>query len=213
MSLINFYEHFKQPKTHNPGYERHRIELPFRALVCCASGGGKTNLITNLLYEMTNTFHRIYIVTKAPEPLYDFICSKLKQCSIYYIDQGYPELNKMAKGENGLVIFDDLVLTKDNRIGEMFIRGRKLGYSSVYISQSFYGTPKIIRQNVGYVWLGHGMSKRDLRMILSEFALGLNLSELEQYYNQLTATKMQFMLIDLLGRNIRQNITEIVKEF
>jgi hypothetical protein len=213
MSLINFYEHFKQPKVNNPHYERHRIELPFRALVACASGGGKTNLITNLLYEMTGTFNRIYIITKAPEPLYDFICSKLKQCSISYIDQGYPELSKMPKNENGLVIFDDLVLTKDNRIGDLFIRGRKNGYSSIYISQSFYGTPKIIRQNVGYVWLGHGMSKRDLRMILSEFALGLNLNELEMYYNQLTTIKMTFLLIDLLGRNIRQNITEIVKEF
>lgn len=213
MSLINFYNVLPKQETHNPGYERHRIELPFRALICCASGGGKTNLLTNLLYEMNNTFSKIYIVTKAPEPLYDHIINSLKNCSIYYIDQGYPDIETMPKKTNGLIVYDDLVLTKDDRIGQMFIRGRKLGYSSIYISQSFYGTPKIIRQNVGYVWLGHGMSRRDLRMVLSEFALGLNSAQLEQYYTQLTATKMQFVLIDLIGRNIRHNITEIVKEF
>ena len=214
MPLINFYEHFKQDKPLNPHYDRHKIELPFRALVCCASGGGKTNLVTNIIHEMTGTFHRIYIITKAAEPLYDFVCRKLKsQCSIHYIDQGYPEIEKMPKGENGLILFDDMVLTKDNRIGEMFIRGRKLGYSSIYITQSYYGCPKIIRQNVSYVWLGHGLAVRDLRMILKEFAMGLDAKELERLYAELTRVKMTFMMLDTLGRNIRSDITTVVREY
>ncbi len=213
MSLINFYEHFKQPKVHNPNYKQHKIELPFRALVACASGGGKSNLLCNLLYEMSNTFHRIYIITKASEPLYDFVCTKLKNCSIHYADQPWPDLPKMDKGENGLIVYDDMVLTKDNRIGEMFIRGRKLGYSSIYITQSFYGTPKMIRQNVSYIWLGHGLAQRDLRMILKEFAMGIDRSELERLYSELTRVKMSFMMIDTLGRNIRSNITTIVREY
>ena len=219
-NLINFYSQLKRTQTHNPYKDVHMIDLPFRGLINCASGGGKSNLTVNILYEMHNTFHKIIIVSKSSEPLYDYLLDKLKNVSIHY-EGNVPDIERLEDGHNGLIIFDDMVLTKNNKIGEMFIRGRKWiqpgaksgGYSCIYISQSFFGTPKIVRQNVGYVWLGHGMSKRDLRLILSEFAMGLSVDELEQLYNDLTRTKMNFMMIDKLGRNIRQNIKEIVVEF
>lgn len=211
--MINFYEKFKQKKTHNPNYDEHKIELPFRALICCASGGGKSNLVMNILHEMHNTFHKIIIISKAEEPLYDFLLHKIKDGIEIHYNGSIPEIDKMDKGLNGLIIFDDMVLTKNNKIGEMFIRGRKLGYSSIYITQSFFGTPKIIRQNVNLVWLGHGLSKRDLRLILSEFALSMSLDDLQKLYLDLTKEKMNFMLIDINGRNIRHNIKDIVFEY
>jgi len=217
--MINFYEHFKNKKTHNPNLNIHKIELPFRALINCASGGGKSNLMLNLLYEMDNTFHKIIIVSKASEPLYDFLQDKLNKSTknnntveIYY-EGAIPEIEKMKEGKNGIIIFDDMVLTKDNRIGEMFIRGRKLGYSCVYISQSFFGTPKIVRQNVNYIWLGRGISKRDLRLILSEFSVNLSLDEMVKLYHNITKENMNFMMLDFNKRNIRKNIKEIVLEF
>ena len=212
MSLINFYEHMKTDKKHNPNYESHKIELPFRGLINCASGGAKSNLFCNLLYEMNNTFHKIIIVSKAEETLYDMLQDKLKNVSIHY-EGNVPEIEKMKKGQNGLIVFDDQILTPNNKIGEMFIRGRKLGYSCIYISQSFFGTPKIIRQNVNYIWLGKGMSKRDLRLILSEFALGISVDDLERIYNDLTKEQMNFMMLDLNKRNIRHNIKSIILEF
>jgi len=94
----------------------------------------------------------------------------------------------------------------------MFIRGRKLGYSSVYITQSFFGSPKLIRQNVNYIALGRGMIKRDLRLVLSEFSINLSIDQLEDLYNTITKVPMQFMLIDSQKRNIRNNF-EIIYEF
>ena len=209
---INFYNNIKQTKVHNPNYDVHKMELPFRMLICTASGGGKTNFLMNLIYEMNNTFHKIIIVTKEEEALYTHMADKLKGVSIHY-EGKVPEFEKMPKGENGLVVFDDMVLTKNNKIGEMFIRGRKLGYSSIYISQSFFGTPKLIRQNVNYVALGRGMIKRDLRLVLSEFSVNLSLDELENIYNEITKEPMQFIMIDNQKRNIRHNIKEIIYEF
>ena len=176
--MINFYENIKTVKTLNPNYKNHKIDLPFRGLVCCGSGGGKSNLVMNLLFLMNKTFHKIIICTKAEEPLYTYLKDKIKDVEIYYQGQ-IPEFEKLDK-QNGLVIFDDLCLDKDqSKIGEMFIRGRKLNYSMIYISQSFYQTPKLIRQNCNYIWLGRGLMKRDLNTILSEFALGLEKNELE----------------------------------
>lgn len=231
--LINFYSQVKEVKRLNPGFKTHMIEVPFRMLVCTASGGGKSNFVLNLLYEMTDTFHKIIVITKSAEPLYDLLQERLNagrvlkdpsqhsqsglkdKVSIYYNENGVniPEFEKMENNENGLIIFDDMVLTPDFKIGEIFIRGRKLGYSSIYISQSFFGTPKIIRQNVNYVALGRGINKRDLRLILSEYSISLNLEELEHLYFTLTKKHMHFMLLDLIKHNIRSNIKLIVKEF
>ncbi len=213
MSLINFYEHIKTDKILNPNFKSHHISLPFRWLINCSSGGGKSNFLVNLLYEFKNTFHKIIIVSKAEETLYDFLKSKLKDNIEIYYEGFIPDIEKMEKGKNGLIVFDDMVLTHDNRIGEMFIRGRKLGFSSVYISQSFFNTPKIIRQNVNLISLGRGMNKRDLRLILSEFALGISVNDLESIYAELTKQPMNFMTIDINNRNIRYNIKDIRIQF
>lgn len=209
---INFYSQIKQVKVHNPNYDIHKIELPMRMLICTASGGGKTSFLMNIIYEMNNTFHKIIIITKAEEPLYTHMIDKLKGIQIYY-EGKIPEFEKMDKGENGLIVFDDMVLTKNNKIGEMFVRGRKMGYSSVYITQSFFSTNKLIRQNVNYVALGRGMIKRDLRLVLNEFSINLSIDELEKLYNDITKEPMQFMFLDLNKRNIRYNLKQILYEF
>ena len=210
---INFYESLKPIKIHNPNYETHKISLPFRMLICTASGGGKSNFLLNMIFQMSNTFHKIIIITKEEERLYSHLLDRLKDgVEIHYGGNVPAEFEKMAKGENGLVVFDDMVLTKNNKIGEMFIRGRKLGYSSVYITQSFFGSPKLIRLNVNYIALGRGMIKRDLRLVLSEFSINLSIDQLEDLYNTITKVPMQFMLIDSQKRNIRNNF-DIIYEF
>jgi len=211
MSNINFYNKIKQIKVHNPNYDTHQINLPFRMLICTSSGGGKTNFLLNLIHQMNNTFHKIIIITKEEERLYSHLVDKCRGVQIHYGGK-VPEFEKMAKGENGLVVFDDMILTRNNAIGELFIRGRKLGYSSIYITQSFFSTPKIIRQNVNYVALGRGMIKRDLRLVLSEFSVNLSIDEIESFYNEITKVPMQFMLVDLNKRNIRENFN-IIYEF
>jgi hypothetical protein len=211
MSIINFYSKLKNEKIYNPNYASHQIDLPFRMLICTASGGGKTNFLLNLIHQMNNTFHKIIIITKEEERLYSHLIDKCRGVEIHYGGK-VPEFEKMAKGENGLVVFDDMILTKNNAIGELFIRGRKLGYSSIYITQSFFSTPKIIRQNVNYVALGRGMIKRDLRLVLSEFSVNLSIDEIEHFYNEITKESMQFILFDLNKRNIRKNFN-IIYEF
>lgn len=206
--LINFYSKIKQAKIHNPNYDQHLIELPFRMLVCCSSGSGKTNYILNLLYQMDSTFHRLIIITKAAEPLYGLLETKLKNRVEIHYEGKIPDFDKLEQGFNGLVIFDDMVLSPNQKIGEIFIRGRKLGYSSIYISQSFFGTPKLIRQNVNYVALGKGINRRDLRLILSEYSISMNIDELEKVYFTYSKESMNFTLLDLLKNNIRQNIKD-----
>lgn len=211
--MINFYKTIKNSQSHNPNYDRHHLKLPFRGIVCTASGGGKSNLVMNILLELDQTLHKVIVCTKAEEPLYSAMKKRLKDSvDIYYLANGdsMPNIAKMNPGENGMIIYDDLVLDQDKSIGEMYIRGRKLGYSSIFISQSFFGVNKIIRQNSNYVWLGRGISKRDLRMILSEYALNMTKKELEDLYAKATNKPMHFLMLDLDDREARQDITETI---
>ena len=59
---------------------------------------------------------------------------------------------------------------------ELFIRGRKIGkgLSLIYLSQSFFKIPKIIRQQFNYLFLLKLSSGRDLNLILSDFSLGVD---------------------------------------
>ena len=70
----------------------------------------------------------LVICTKAPEPLYDMLRLKEK-VEIYY--DTIPELSKIPKGENGIIVFDAMVLDNGRpQIAQMFIRERNIGYIS-----------------------------------------------------------------------------------
>lgn len=218
MSLINFYDTIKSDPKLNPNYEKHKIKISFRAVVACGSGGGKSILALNLILSMNNTFHRIIICSLAQEPLYDMVKKRLKDKAEIYYDGIIPEIEPMPKGQNALIIFDDLVLNQSPIIGQYFIRGRKKGYSSIFISQSFYKVDKLIRINSNYIWLGRGLLSRDLNMILNEFSVGLNKEEFKKLYNIVTKKEKDekinnFLCIDIDGRNLRKNIEDIIYEF
>jgi hypothetical protein len=192
--------------------DKHHLQVPFSAIIACGSGNGKSNLVLNLLYMFDNTFSKIIICTKAEEPLYDYLKSKIKDVEIHY-DGNIPDFVNIPEPNNGLVIFDDLVLDKNPKIGEMFIRGRKQGYSRIMISQNYYKCEKTIRINTMYNFIGRGMQQRDLNCILSEMAIPLDKKQLNKMYSDLTREQMSFMLIDLVDKNIRSNITDIVLQF
>ena len=145
-------------KTENPNYDVHHIDTPFRSLVVAPSGSGKSNFITNLITlfcKGKGTYDNIYIFCKCKdEPLYRYLADKSKGLiEVFENLEKLPALNDLNACKQTLIIFDDMVtdIKKHPIISEYFIRGRKKGASIMFLSQSYYNTPKIIRQNVSYV--------------------------------------------------------------
>ena len=104
---------------------------------------------------------------------------------------------KWIKDFNHLVVFDDLVLTKDqSRIANYYIRARKLNCSVCYLSQSYFSIPKIIRQNCTYLVLLKLSGARELNLILAEGGLGIDKNELLRIYKEATAEKFSPLIID-----------------
>ena len=204
--IINWYE--KIPKemldnAENPNQHLHKLKIPFRLCCVAPSGSGKSNFLVNLIHLFSSgakgTFQDITIVTRnKDEPLYKYLASKCDQIQVKEGIHNIPPLDKMDKRENHLVCFDDLVLQKDqSAIENYYIRARKLNCSVVYLSQSYFRIPKIIRNNCSYVVISKLSGNREVNMILSEFGLGVSKEQLLAMYQYATREKFSPLLIDL----------------
>jgi ABC-type lipoprotein export system ATPase subunit len=219
--LVNIYEEEAiKPfllKSHNPNYELHYIEVPFRMLIIGSSGSGKTLTLYNLLRAFSGTFQNIHIIAKSiDEPIYKYIEDRFKKINEHpkaktkfnvNVLEGMnslPNLDTFNKEEQSLVVLDDLVLEKNQaKIEEYYIRCRKLNVSVIYISQSYYFIPKIIRQNVSYIIIKQVSSSRNLKLITNEYSLGLESKQLKKVYDFCTQKKSDFMLIDVDHKDMR----------
>ena len=201
----------------NPNLKLHGLDkLPFRLVCCAPSGSGKTNMILNLVEKFSKgkgTFNSITIITRnKSEPLYEFLEDKSnKKVKIEEGLESLPAMDSFDKDLQHLVIFDDMVLEKNQKaMSEMYIRGRKRGISVCYLSQSFYKIPKTIRSN--YFVLLKLSGKRDLNLILSEFELGITKDQMMEMYENATKEKFSFLLIDVEAskeKKFRKNFLEI----
>jgi hypothetical protein len=202
--IINMYE--KIPKAlldtaENPNFDLHKFKLPARIVCQSFSGGGKTNWLVNLIALFSKgkgTFASITILTKCKEePLYKWLEMKSDAIQIKEGLSNLPDLDKYDKSSNHLLVFDDLVLSKNqDSICEYYIRARKKNVSCIYLSQSFYQIPKIIRQNCNYFVILKMSGTRQINMILKEFGLGTTKEQLIGMYNEATAEKFQPLIID-----------------
>lgn len=205
--IVNMYERMPtkfKPIIKNPNNRLHNIDLPFRMLVCSPSGSGKTNFVMNLLQkfcEGEGTFQEIIILTKnADEPIYNYLKTKSKSILIKEgLNGNLPKLDDTVnKDDMKLIVLDDLVLERDLKPVEAFyIRGRKFGYSIVFISQSYFRVPKTIRLNCNYLAVLRMGSKRDLTLILSEVGIGVTKDQLENMYEFATAKPLDVFLIHI----------------
>jgi len=205
-SMINFYEVMPKellPRADNPNKPLHQIDLPFRMCIVAPSGSGKTNFLLNLISLFSKgrgTFASITILTRvADEPLYNFLKLKAENIQIKEGLSNTPPLDKFDKEENHLVIWDDLVLAKSLEMVEnYYIRARKFNVSCIFISQSYYHIPTMIRKNCSYmVILKLGSGKREIKMIMSEFGMGLEQEQIMNMYEYSTDTKFVPLLVDM----------------
>ena len=105
-----------------------------------------------------------------------------------------PPIHDLKLCNQTLIIFDDMVtdLKKHPILSEYFIRGRKKSASIIFLRQSYYDTPKIIRQNINYCVILKLGGTRDINSILRECSIGISKEQLLYMYNE--ATKKSFIL-------------------
>jgi GTPase SAR1 family protein len=188
----------------------HGITVPFRMLIIGASGSGKTNWLLELIHRMSGTFTNIVVCLRSKdEPLYNYLESKIKEGLEFYEVQSSTDIPNLDDLEpQTLIVFDDLISAgKDvqTKIAEYYIRARKKQVSCIYISQSYFAIPKIIRQQANYIVLKKINSSKDLTLILKEFPLDIKIEELKRIYAEASKGIEQFLLIDINKNEFRKN--------
>jgi len=188
-------------QSHNPNFKDHKLNLPFRMLIIGGSGAGKTQTLMNLIRVMNGTFNNIHIITKnKDESLYNYLESKVDTgLSITEGIDSAPNLDEFDKKEQSLIVMDDLVLEKNQKqLEQYFIRARKLNCSLVYLSQSYFGVPKMIRMNLNYLIIKRLNTLQDLFRMLREYSLGVSKDTLvDLYQHSIQDNKQDFLLVDL----------------
>lgn len=210
--IVNFYEVI--PKKYlddveNPNFNLHHIEIPFRICVVAPSGSGKTNFVLNLIRVFSQgkgTFTDITIVTRnKDEPLYNWLAGQSDNIKIMEGMTNNPKLDDYDKKYNHLLIWDDLVLSKNlDPVCEYYLRARKKNVSLMFLSQSYTDIPKMIRKNSTFLVLFDlGGSKREQDFIMREWSGELDRDELRAIYEDAVKEKLSPLIIK--GGKVKRN--------
>jgi len=107
------------------------------------------------------------------------------------------ERMKLDNKIQNLIIFDDF-LTEINQsiISNYFIGSRHHNCSCVYISQSYYDTPHMIRYNCDYFCIWRVNSERQVIELAKDHARGVDKNEFKRIYEMATQHQYQFLMID-----------------
>ena len=99
-----------------------------------------------------------------------------------------------------MIVFDDFVCDKNQKtLIDYFIRGRHKNCSVIYLSQSFYKTPKDIRLNCSHYCKYEFPSANEKSLITRE--LGVD----KKQYDRATSKPYSFLYVDKPMKQIKKN--------
>ena len=181
----------------------------FRMLICGNSGSGKTNLLNHMLIKPLLYYDEIYLYARNLEQQK---CKKLIQkmrelshklgYDILHVsnDEIIPISEMDYEDNQKLVIFDDYVCDRNERqLTDYFIQGHHKNCSVVYLSHSFYKTPKDIRLNCSHYCLYQFPSSRESNRRSSE--LGVDKAD----YKAATTNPYSLLYVDKPKKVIAKN--------
>ena len=199
--------------TKNKKYKQLYDFMPndtFRMLICGSSGCGKTNTLFHMLIEPLLYYDEIHLYAKNLEQeKYQNLINIMNDMSRrngYDYDimtvsnyEIIPIKNLPYEDNQKIIIFDDYVCEKNQRdIVDYFILGRHKNCSVIYLSQSFYKTPKDIRLNCSHYCI-FDVPTRERNMLSSELGV-----EKEQF-KKATKKQYDFIYVDNQRKKVKRN--------
>ena len=182
----------------------------FRMLICGNSGSGKTNLLLHMLLSLL-CYDEIFLYAKnLDQEKYQILIDEMNKISkelgfdiITISNDKIIPINNLGYEDNQkIIIFDDYVCEKNQReIVDYFIQGRHKNCSVIYLSQSFYKTPRDIRLNCSHYCIYEFPSSRERNMISSE--LGVD----KEQFKKATKKPFSFLYVDKPRKKVKRNFT------
>ena len=101
-----------------------------------------------------------------------------------------------------LIVFDDMIADIINSdklnpiVTELFIRGRKLSISTVFIMQSYFKVPKDVRLNSTHFFIMKIPNKRELQQIALNHSSDIDFKDFMKIYKKYTKEPYSFLVND-----------------
>ena len=189
----------------------------FQILIIGGSGSGKTNVLLNLI-ENQPDIDKIYLYAKDPyESKYQYLVNKREGVGINhfnvpkaFIDYSndmndvYENINDYNpdKEKKILIVFDDIIddmihnKKLNSIVTELFVRGRKLNISLVFITQSYFKVPKNVRLNTSHFFIAKIPDERELQQIVINHSSDIITKDIANIYRKCTAEPYSFLVND-----------------
>ena len=186
-------------------------------LIIGGSGSGKTNVLLSLI-ENQPDIDKIYLYAKDPyEAKYQYLINKREGVGINHFNDPkafieysndmhdvYKNIDDYNPDKENkiLIVFDDMIADMiqnkklNSIVTELFIRGRKLNISLVFITQSYFKVPKDVRLNTTHFFITKILSKRELQEISINHSSDIIIEDFVDVYRTFTAEPYSFLVND-----------------
>ena len=211
---MKIYNYDVEDSENNDFVQLHDFmpDRTFRLLIASPSGGGKTNLLLDMIYRLL-FFHKIYLYARnLQQSKYKHLLERFQPISkeagydvIEASNNDIIPLTDLSDEGQKLVIFDDYLNTgkkNDERIRDYFTNSRNKNCSCIYLSQSYYGTDKTIRLNCSHFFIFEFPSRNEQSMICRE--LNINKSD----YQKANKDPYSFLYVDKVKKRVARNFNE-----
>ena len=210
LNLDNIVRNKKKSSSENDDWS-------FRMSIIGSSGSGKTNTLLHLI-DKFHPIDNIYLYAKdTDEDKYQYLINKREQAGIKNLNDSHAfieyssDMNDVLEDINSynkkrdkkvLIIFDDMIadIMRSKKfkaiVKELFIRCRKLNISIVFITQSYFRTPKDARLSSTHYILMKISNKKELKSIAEENSGHLDFKNFLKIYNYCMRKPYSFMMVD-----------------
>ena len=191
--------------TLNPKRSQFSPNTPCRMLICGPSGCGKTNVLLNLIYDLL-PWSTLYVYAKdLTEHKYaelHNVCelaSKVSAFQYVFDSDNIVDVDDLDSSEHNLIVFDDFVTDKKSieSISSLFIRGRKKNATIIYLTQSYFATPKIIRLQCNNFLLFKPSDEREIGELYRNHSCGLSKEDFHAMFHEATDDPFTFLYLDI----------------
>ena len=215
--MINIDDYANENKReHNLNWP-YIPDHPYKILIIGGSGSGKANALLNLIHNQQD-IDKIYLHAKDPyEDKYNLLINKRESTGLKHFNdpkvfiEYSNDMHDVHKNINNynpdkenkiLIVFDDMIADMINNkilnsiVTKLFIRGRKLNISLVFITQSYFKVPKDVRLNTTHFFIMKIPNRRELQQIAINHSSDINTKDFISIYKKCTEKPYSFLVND-----------------
>ena len=166
------------------------------------------------IIEFNKQSSKIYLYAKDPyEKKYQYLINKREKVGLNHfhdpkafmeysndmqdVYKNIEDYNPIKKRKI-LIVFDDMINNNNLNpiVTELFIRGRKLNISIVFITQSYFKVPKDVRLHSTHFFIMKAPNKRELQQIVLNHSSDTDFKNFMNIYKKYTKEPYSFLVND-----------------